>query len=47
MITKNHPSAYKTLFEKAERVLKDNGITIGNGNEIKITNIDEYFACLQ
>lgn len=47
MITKNHPSAYKTLFEKAEKVLKDNGITIGNGNEIKITNIDEYFACLQ
>ena len=46
MITKNHPSAYSDLFAKANEVLKKHGNNSLYDN-IDITNIDEYFACLK
>lgn len=44
MITKNHSSAYKSLFEKASACLTKHK---NYANDFKITNIDEYFGCLK
>lgn len=44
MITKNHPSAYAELFEKAKKALSEYGSD--KFKNAPMNNIDDYFACL-
>lgn len=44
MITKNHPSAYAELFEKAKKALSEYGSD--KFKTAPMNNIDDYFACL-
>ena len=44
MITKNHATAYASLFKKAEEVLTKYSTEFANQS---IGNIDDYFACLK
>lgn len=45
MVTKRHPSAYATLFARANDVLRKYGSTEHFRN-VNIETIDDYFACL-
>ena len=45
MITKNHPTKYADLFNKAQEVLRKYGDSAYK--EIKISNIDDYFSVLK
>lgn len=44
MVTKNHPSAYAELFDKAKKALSEYGSD--KFKSAPMNNIDDYFACL-